>query len=204
MARRLLPEERRAEIIERTRQLIAEEGPEDLSMRRVARWCGMSAPGLIHHFESLEVLMTAVLKARRDDELAKYAERIDQLGSEATLRDLTDATVEVAARTPRETQNFDRLEVIARADPTHPAHSYFDGLDIVPQVRPMSLVLAEREYKEPLQVVKILSVVAEGFRARWSRSKTVPDYMGDWLEVADSIFAGLDYLKKEPETGGDP
>ena len=201
MARRLLPEERRAEIIERTRQLIAEEGPEDLSLRRVARWCGMSAPGLMHHFESLELLMTEVLSARRADELDQYADRIEQLGDSATLRDLTDVTVEVAAINPRESQNFDRLEVIARADPTHPAHSYFDGLDIVPQVRPWSLVLAEQEYTEPLIVVSILSLIAEGFRARWARSKTVPDYVGDWQAIADSVFAGFDYLKKsQPQT----
>lgn len=199
MATRLAPEERRAEIIATVRQKIAEEGAEDLSMRQVARWCGMSAPGVMHHFETLDLLMDEVLSQRRDDELATYQKMLSEVEGEPTLRDLADITVDLAAQTPLESWNYDRLEATARVNPDHPAYPHFKDREVIGEVRPLTLQLAERDYDEPLTVLALLGLVAEGFRAKWARSQEVPDYVGDWQAIADEVFASLERFRKSPE-----
>ena len=192
MATRLTPQARREYILTRTREMIAREGPEGLSMRKVARECEMTAPGVMHHFETLEDLLTEVLTVRREEEASRYQELLLEAGPGATLRD--------ASENPVEAQNFDRLEALARVDPTHPAHKYYKGRSVVGEVGPLSSYLAQLEYREPLAVLNVLSLVAEGLRARWTRSEAVPDLEADWLAVADDVFAGFEYLRREPNT----
>ncbi|MGP6178565.1 TetR/AcrR family transcriptional regulator [Microbacterium sp. A196] len=196
MARRLVPEARKAEIIARTRQMIAAQGAENLSLREVARWCGMSAPGLLHHFDGLTAVLEAVLTARAEEERQMYAATIDTAGDQATLRDFADATVRIAASRPEESRNFDRLEMVALADPTHPAYAFYREGSDVRRLRPLTLMLAEREYQDPIAVVSVLGLVAEGLRLRWLRSETPPDYLGDWELVRDTVFDGFDHLRK--------
>ncbi|XPP26191.1 MAG: TetR/AcrR family transcriptional regulator [Leucobacter sp.] len=196
MARRLVPEARRAEIIARTRKMISVQGGENLSLREVARWCGMSAPGLLHHFDGLTAILEAVLTERAEEERQIYARELDAIGAQATLRDLADTTVRIAANRPEESRNFDRLEMIALADPTHPAYAFYRHGSDIRQLRPLSLMLAEREYEDPLAVVSVLGLVAEGLRLRWLRSETPPDYVGDWESVRDAIFYSFERFRK--------
>ena len=200
MATRLTPQARREYILTRTREMIAREGPEGLSMRKVARECEMTAPGVMHHFETLEDLLTEVLTVRREEEASRYQELLLEVGAGATLRDLTDITVRVASENPVEAQNFDRLEALARVDPTHPAHRYYKGNSVVGEVGPLSSYLAQLEYREPLAVLNVLSLVAEGLRARWTRSEAVPDFEADWLAVADDVFAGFEHLRRDSDS----
>jgi AcrR family transcriptional regulator len=197
VARRLTPEARRAEIIERTHEMIAQQGGEGLSLREVARWCGMSAPGMLHHFDGLPDLLDAVLTARAVRERAAYAEAIDALGEDAVLRDLADATVRISAANADENRNFDRLEMLALADTTHPAYEFYRNGSDLRSLRRMALTLAEREYENPAAAVTVLGLVAEGLRLRWLRSETKPDYQADWNAVRDTVFAGFAHLRKD-------
>jgi AcrR family transcriptional regulator len=197
VARRLTPEARRAEIIERTHEMIAQQGGEGLSLREVARWCGMSAPGMLHHFDNLQDLLEAVLTARAESERASYAQAIEALGEDAVLRDLADATVRISAANGDENRNFDRLEMLALADTTHPAYDFYRNGSDMRNLRPMALALAEREYEDPVAAVTVLGLVAEGLRLRWLRSETKPDFQADWDAVRDTVFAGFAHLRKD-------
>ncbi|HWK19924.1 MAG TPA: helix-turn-helix domain-containing protein [Microbacteriaceae bacterium] len=197
MVRRLAPEARRAEIIARTRAMIATRGAEGLSLREVARWCGMTAPGLLHHFDGLAAVLEAVLEERADEEIHLYAQAIGAIGEHATLRDLADATVRVTAERREESANFDRLEMIALMDRTHPLHEYYRHGKDIRRLRPLTLALAEREYEDPLAVVSVLGLVAEGLRLRWLRSEAIPDYEADWAAVRDTVFAGFEHRRKD-------
>ncbi len=196
MARRLAPEARKAEIIALTRKMIAAQGAENLSLREVARWCGISAPGLLHHFDGLTALLEAVLTERAEEERQLYARALDAIGPQASLRDFADATVRIAANQPEESRNFDRLEMVALADHTHPAYAFYRHGSDVRRLRPLTLTLAQREYEDPTAVVSVLGLVAEGLRLRWLRQETLPDYLGDWESVRDTVFAGFEHLRK--------
>lgn len=184
------------EIIARTREMIATQGADNLSLREVARWCGISAPGLLHHFDGLTAVLEAVLTERAEEVKRLYAESIDALGDRATLRDFADATVRITAEQPDDSRNFDRLEMIALANPAHPVYAYYRHGSDLRQLRSLTLTLAEREYEDPIAVVSVLGLVAEGLRLRWLRSETAPDYVADWEAVRDIVFGGFEHLRK--------
>jgi AcrR family transcriptional regulator len=197
MARRLAPEERRAEILARTRELIAVQGPEGLSLRSVARWCGLTAPGVLHHFEGgLKQLLEELLAQRDAEELAAATAFVASLGPEGTLQDFADGLVRHFAAEPAATRNFDALEVQAVASPDHPAHDYF--LHQIVRPLPPAVELAARDYAEPEQVVELLGLVADGLRHRWLRADGVPDYWADWARVRDAVFAGFERRERPP------
>ncbi|MCD7100938.1 TetR/AcrR family transcriptional regulator [Pseudoclavibacter sp. 13-3] len=190
MARRLSLEARRSEILQRTRQMIAEQGPEGLSLRAVARWCGMSAPGLLHHFDGLKPLLEAVLRERAEDEMAAYTAA---LPANPTLRDWADTVARVAMTRVEENRNFDALETQAIANPDHPAHDFY-----LMETRPFAatITLAEEEYpRNPQLVTEVLSTVVDGLRMHWLRSREAPNYFEDWQRVADTVFAGFEQYR---------
>ncbi len=190
--RRLSPEVRRAEILARTREMIATQGPEGLSLRSVARWCGMSAPGVLHYFDGLKPLLEEVLSIRTAEELeALQAEVPDN----ADLLQWSDAVVRLSVGRGEENHNFAALETQALADPEHPAHDFFQNeYDRRPFEH--ALELAGRDYpKAPETVVRVLSTALDGLRLRWLRSAESAKHMDDWLSVRDTIFAGFEQYR---------
>lgn len=193
MARRLAPEVRKAELLDQVREMIATEGSAGLSLRSVARWCGMSAPGILHHFDGLKPLLEAVLAKRDAEQLAAATAYVDSLGEEGTLLDFADALVRTVESTAVESLNFDALEVEAVAQPDHPAHDYY----LHQMVRPLppALALARREYAQPDAVIAVLGVISDGMRYRWLRADGIPDYWGDWSKIREMVFAGFEPLR---------
>lgn len=190
MARRLSLEARRSEILERTRQMILEQGPEGLSLRAVARWCGMSAPGVLHHFDGLKPLLEEVLQQRHDEQAQAY---VDALPENPTLREWADTVAKVAMSQVEGNRNFDALETQALANPEHPAHDFF-----LRRIRPFpaTVALAEKDYpRNPEMVVEVLGTVVDGLRLRWLRSTEPPDYFADWCRIADTVFAGFEQYR---------
>jgi len=188
MAQRLAAEARRAEIIRVTRATIGDRGAAGLSLRAVARWCGMSAPGVLHHFSGLKELMEIVLEERDAEEMAGVM-AIFERGA-PTLRGFADALVRYLSEHPVETWHFDVMEAEAVADPTHPGHDHY--LRQVVRPIPIAVELARREYRDPERVLSVLSVVADGFRYRWLRAQSVPDYWNEWEPVGETVFRMLE------------
>lgn len=192
MARRLSLEARHAEILQRTREMIAQQGPEGLSLRSVARWCGMSAPGVLHYFDGLKPLLEAVLEQRDQEE---YEAFVAALPPNPTLLQWADTVVRVSQVRVEENSHFDALETQAVADPDHPAHDYYRRAQ---QLRPYpaTVALAEAEYPlNPVVVVETLGTVVDGLRLRWLRSETTPDYEADWGRIREVVFAGFEQYR---------
>jgi len=185
MARRLNPDARRAEIIQTATELISSEGYRALSLREVARRCGMSAPGLMHYFADMPSLLHAVL-AHRDE--VDIAEIIGQQPGSATLDDVVEAAFEYYQRAGETTLRFDALEAEA-VDPTHPAHAYYLERDerSFAQMRPV----IEREFEEPEQVLAVLRVVFDGIRFRRLRNPEHVNLLQEWLRVREPVLASF-------------
>ncbi|MFD4423203.1 TetR/AcrR family transcriptional regulator, partial [Agromyces sp. NPDC058484] len=156
MARRLTPEARRAEIIEVTQSAIASDGYRGLSLREIARRCGMSAPGLMHYFSDMPTLLEAVLDHRDEVDLAAI---LDDDGFDMPLLEMLDTSREYYAARPAEARSFDLLEAEA-LDPGHPAHDYFVTRNerTFERIRPQ----IEREFENGDEVARVLRLLLDG------------------------------------------
>lgn len=180
--RRLTADARRKEIIDVVQGIIGTEGARSLSLRGLARRCGMSAPGLMHHFPDLKSLLEAVLLDREEKGLAAI---LASAGPTPTLVSVLDAAVRYFADKGEETRNFDALEAEAQ-NPDHPAHDYFArhnrrALDTF-------WPLIERDYENPEQVAAVAEVLFDGVRARWVMHPDRSDLWADWSLVRDSVL----------------
>jgi AcrR family transcriptional regulator len=79
-------EDRRQRILAAAQRLLTRNGSRGTTLGQIAREAGVSPAGLLHHFESKDQLLHAVLDARDADDLANAdfrADPIDQLRSVA-------------------------------------------------------------------------------------------------------------------------
>ena len=181
MAERLDPEVRRARIMDTAMEVISEEGYRGLSMRALAKRCGMSAPGLMHYFPDLPTLLIAVLELRdeRDGQAVDQAIQV-QPGARAMMDSIIDRMV----ANPQGAQLFAMLEAEA-IDPNHPAHQYF--LDRTQRVmRDIAGPLSE-EFDQPEQEARRLMAVLDGLQLSWLRDPDGFDLRTEWKALADRL-----------------
>lgn len=108
-------EERRAEILRATLEVIAERGYRGASLGAVAERVGLTQQGLLHHFPTKEALLVAVL-AERD--------QWDALPSGTWRLDLLSSLVDYNAMRPGIVQTFSALLGESVTD-DHPARDFF-------------------------------------------------------------------------------
>lgn len=195
MARRLEPEQRRAEIVAATRRMIATGASRELTLRGIARYCGLSTPGLVHHFPAVKELIETVLVQREQEYMAAIDADLSTNYTNPTLLDMADTVVRHYAADPVESAQFCWLEAEAMAH-LHPAHHYFAHGAVRP--RNLTVRLATQDYADPEAAVRLLSVAAEGIRVHWMRSTEIPDFWSDWAAIRDHLFAGLKPRQSAP------
>lgn len=112
---------KRAEIIERATALFGEAGYRGSSLREIAARCGISHPGLLHHFPTKESLLIAVLEHRDEQDVERFltppvvgVDQLRRLVALAAHNETRRGIVEL----------FAVLSAEATA-PDHPAHPYF-------------------------------------------------------------------------------
>src|SRR3954469_6272199 len=74
-------EDRKQRILQVAERLLARHGWRNTSLAQIAKEAGVSAAGLLHHFESKEQLLNAVLDARDADD-DTHADRTGDLVTE--------------------------------------------------------------------------------------------------------------------------
>jgi AcrR family transcriptional regulator len=186
MARRLTPEARRAEIVSVARQVITEEGYRGLSLREIARRCGMSAPGLMHYFADMDSLLTAVLERRDEADIAAIASAASEGGS---LAELIEAAAAYYADRGDDVRVFDALQAEA-LDPTHPAHEWFASRNArnLEALRP---VLA-REFADPDTALRLLKYLLDGMRVNRMWGDDNADFFTDLQAIRKVLVSGLE------------
>jgi AcrR family transcriptional regulator len=111
---------KRREILDQAMSLFGEAGYRGASLREIATRCGLSHPGLLHHFPTKESLLLAVLEHRDE---ADSAQLLSGRMGLATLRGLIDLAALNATR-PGIVELYTVLSAEATAT-GHPAHGYF-------------------------------------------------------------------------------
>ncbi|MFG2944480.1 TetR/AcrR family transcriptional regulator [Streptomyces adustus] len=182
MATRMTPEQRRLFILDTAMDVISKEGYKGLSLREIARRCGMSAPGVMHHFPDMPTLLLALLHHRDDVDRTRLQGELEERHQD--LRATLDAVVDYNARHPRRAQLYAMVQAEA-LDPAHPAHAYFDG-------RNSLYALSMREYtgtEAPAELLHVLPAVLDGLQVHWLMDPEHFDLRTQWAFVADALFA---------------
>ncbi|SFR78318.1 transcriptional regulator, TetR family [Agromyces sp. CF514] len=178
----MLPAERRAQLVEEASRLISEVGFRRFTITDLARACGITRAGVLHHFASAEEILLAVLAARDEND----AQAVLQ-SSGMPARDVR-AMLDTLVR-----RNFAQPEIIrlytvlsAEAlDPEHPAHDYF----IERWVRTIGYLTDFLEgFERPAREVAIeIHSFMDGLQENWLRDPSI-DFLEQWAAFADDLF----------------
>lgn len=183
MAARMERDERRAHILATAMAIIDDRGHSGLTMRGLARECGLSAPGLMHYFPDMPTLVVAVVAYReeRDEELFVGVEP-----GPGTTRAILDAGIENIIARPKAAELFAIVEAQA-IDPRHPGHEYFKQRAdaIISEFAP----IVGAEYAHPEELIRQLIAVADGLQLNWLRDPTAFDLLERWHAIADPLLA---------------
>ena len=114
---------RREQIITAATELFARVGYRHATILELAEAAGISRTGLLHHFGSKEMLLSAVLERRDAEDAARFAGADTDETGLAALSTLVELARHNAAR-PHLVALFAVLSAEA-SDPEHPAHAYF-------------------------------------------------------------------------------
>jgi len=176
-------DERRAHILATAMAIIDDRGHSGLTMRGLARECGLSAPGLMHYFPDMPTLVVAVVAYReeRDEELFVGVEP-----GPGTTRAILDAGIENIIARPKAAELFAIVEAQA-IDPRHPGHEYFKQRAdaIISEFAP----IVGAEYAHPEELIRQLIAVADGLQLNWLRDPTAFDLLERWHAIADPLLA---------------
>lgn len=182
MARRLDPETRREEIVRVTAALIARTGYQRLSLREIARECGMSAPGLMHYFPKVEDLLRAVLEHRDAMDFEAFGSELP--GSEG-LREFLDRVVQYNSQRPEAARLYAMLQAES-LNGEHPARHYFRRRTEV-FVDELTSRL-EGTTPEPRVLARSIVAVLDGLQLHWLSDPDGFDLNVQWAHVAESIL----------------
>ncbi len=182
MAVRMDRAERRESILATALAIIDEQGHQGLTMRALARECGMSAPGVMHYFPDMPTLVVAVVAYRERRDAALFA--VTEPGPGVTRALLNSVIDNIVAR-PKAAELF--AIVAAQAiDPRHPGHAYFkERTDaIVAEYAP----IVGYEYAEPEELLRQLICVCDGLQLNWLREPESFDVRERWQALADPLL----------------
>lgn len=193
---RLPAAERRQQVLTAATALISERGYWGLSLQDVADACGITMPGLLHHFGSKDNLLIAVLEHRDRLDVDALADRLGLGGDLFELLEcgepgvglvpFVDAIVDRNA-TQRE---IVRLYSVLQAEslvPDHPAHAFFTARQET--VLRIFARLAPAAAGEPGDVARHVLALLDGLQLQWLRDPGV-DLVGAW-RTASGAVAGL-------------
>ncbi|MER5882398.1 TetR/AcrR family transcriptional regulator [Streptomyces sp. NPDC001941] len=177
-------EERRAEILRATLEVIAERGYRGASLGAVAERVGLTQQGLLHYFPTKEALLVAVLEER---------DQWDTGGGIPVERwrlDLLESLVEYNAMRPGIVQTFSALLGESVTD-EHPAREFFTRR--YAQVRQEMARLLRAEFGErlpggltPERAAPVLTAVLDGLQYQWlldPESVDMPGAFRDFLAL---------------------
>jgi AcrR family transcriptional regulator len=165
-------EERRARILAVAQRMVARSGGRGTTLGQIAQEAGVSSAGLLHHFESKEQLLNAVLDARDVDDLANA----DLAG------DIVEQLERVTDRFQRSPDLIGMFSVLLaeNLDPSAPLHDRFLG-----RHRDAVAIVAESirrgqhagRYRTDLDpAVKAVEIVAflSGVETSWLLDPSIP------------------------------
>ncbi|WP_422934500.1 TetR/AcrR family transcriptional regulator [Sinomonas sp. P47F7] len=185
---------RREEILAAAARIFSEEGYRGTSMSAIARACGLSQTGLLHHFPTKEDLLRAVME-RRD--AIDAARTLGADGQRPRGWDFLDRLVQLVLNNQEQPGMIRLYTTVAgeAVDPAHPANAW-----LVEHHRG-----AARAFREALleagedgrlkpdapveSIVRCLLAGMDGLQIQWLSDGEYQDMARDFAVLADALRA---------------
>jgi AcrR family transcriptional regulator len=185
-------DDRKVRILEVAERLLARNGWRNTSLAQIARAAGVSPAGLLHHYESKEQLLNAVLDARdRDDD--EHADRSGDLVAEICK------VAERFHRAPELVGTFTVL-LIENIAPDAPLHDRLvkrqqAAVDIVAELigRAQAAGTYRNDFDPAIKAVEILAFT-NGMETAWLLDPSIPlvDVFKGYAEMLARDFEPVD------------
>ncbi|MFD4510219.1 TetR/AcrR family transcriptional regulator [Streptomyces sp. NPDC058457] len=195
---RLPAAQRRRQIVEVTRRLIAERGFWGLSMQDVADGCGLTVQGLLHHVGSKDGLLASVLEHAEIEDALQLAVQLGTGDSDLTgdpvdgtapgVVDLPQVCAAIVRRNAVQPEIV-RLHAVLAAEslePRHPAHAYF----LARHRRALAALseLAKPLSRDPESLARQILATMDGLELQWLRDPDNADLVREWEAASALIF----------------
>jgi AcrR family transcriptional regulator len=188
-------DDRKVRILEVAERLLARNGWRNTSLAQIAREAGVSPAGLLHHYESKEHLLNAVLDARDNDD----DEHADRSG------DLVTEICKVAERFHRAPELVGTFTVllIENIAPDAPLHDRLvkrqqAAVDIVAELigRAQKAGIYRKDFDPAIKAVEILAFT-NGMETAWLLDPSIPlaDVFKGYAEMLARDFEPVDRSK---------
>lgn len=189
------PPARRGQILDHAIRVIGERGYYGFTVQELAKACGLSNAGLLHHFPSKEHLFLASLQELEDREaeimspLVAAAERGGEgAGAKRAVLELLRTMVVRSTAQPQRLRLFAELHVEA-LDPQHPAHGWSRERERV--VTELFAKLLWPHVEEPVPVARLLLAMMDGFCVRWLWAEQAFDAVAEWDRAVARLLPEL-------------
>ena len=175
---------KRDQILDETLKIVAERGYNGFGIQELATRCGLTKPGLLHHFGSKDQLLVTLLNevdAKEEAEVsALFADEMRKASDASTARGLFQRSLRIIAARSFARPELTRLQVVLRAEalyPEHPAHAYFAQRHKARLERMTKGVALFSPSPEPIarQVLAMLS----GLEEQWLREDAQFDFLAE-------------------------
>ena len=185
-------DERRQHILSIAMAIIDDKGHQGLTMRGLARDCGMSAPGLMHYFPDMATLVVAVVDYREQ----RDAELFEVTGpGPGVTRAILDGVISNIMARPKAAELFAIVEAQS-IDPRHPGHAYFKAR--ADRIVEEFLPIVAFEYDDAEELLRRLICIADGLQLNWLRDPESFDLRARWNAIADPLLEAASRCETAP------
>jgi AcrR family transcriptional regulator len=172
--------------------IIGDRGYYGFSIKEVAESCGLTVPGVLHHFGSKEALLLAVIQDReeRDSEAVWQDVVQDDFAGFAALSldDLKQRLHDTVLRNSKQPDIL-RLFSMLRTEalyPQHPAYELFHNRAAL-AIDVLSLAFADK-FPDPDSMARQIVAAMTGLENIWLERSMEFDLVAEWDRIIDKLL----------------
>ena len=173
-------------------RIIGERGYFGFGLQELAERCGVTKPGLLHHFGSKEQLLIELLRERDHANAAAVGsllkpddfEDVDVITREGLFETLRGAMARGAAE-PEMLRLYAVLSLEA-LNPLHPAHAFFASRDAA--IRDLFKTMLQPHSDNPRSTALQLLSAMKGLEQEWLRTPDAFDLIAEWDALLSKII----------------
>ena len=182
--------DRRAAVIDEAIRIIGEQGYNGFSINDLAKRCGLTTAGLLHHFNSKDGLLIALLEERDRRDHAAIAGRLEMRRGQTLTREQALQVLHAIVRQNANQPHLVRLYAMLRVEALvqdHPAQKYF--LERENGTRATIADMIANHVPDPAATARQLTATMHGLEVQWLREDCGFDLVEEWDAAAAKLLA---------------